>query len=68
MLLDYGYRSKCCLAPIRIGKKKIPKTQEIINVWICCRCKTKDVSILPYGEVKDQIQSKTDTDSKIGSG
>lgn len=54
MLLDYGYRSKCCKAPIRIGSKKIPKTKEIIKVWICCSCKTKDVAIIPYEEALNQ--------------
>ena len=56
-LLDYGYRSKCCKAPIKIGKKKISKTKEIVKVWVCCACKTKDVSIIPY---EDIINQKTD--------
>lgn len=54
MLLDYGYRSKCCKAPIRVGNKKIPKTQQIVKVWICCECKTKDVNIIPYEETLDK--------------
>lgn len=58
MLLDYGYRSKCCKAPIRIGSKKISKTSEVVKVWICCSCKTKDVNIVPYEEVKNQSQDK----------
>jgi hypothetical protein len=49
-LLDYGFRSKCCNAPIRMGNKKITKTKETIKVWICCSCKTKDVDIITREE------------------
>jgi hypothetical protein len=50
VLLDYGYRSKCCKAAIRMGKKKITKTNEVINVWVCCACKTKDVDVITREE------------------
>lgn len=45
-MLDYGFRSKCCKAPIRMGKKKIRKTGQLITVWICCACKMKDVDVI----------------------
>lgn len=33
-----------------MGKKKITKTNEVINVWICCACKTKDVDVISREE------------------
>lgn len=53
-MLDYGYRSKCCKAPLRMGKKKVKKTQQIMDVWVCCACKTKDVDIIPKEEALSQ--------------
>lgn len=49
-MLDYGYRSKCCKAPIRMGTKKITKTNQKIKVWVCCTCGTKDVDIISKEE------------------
>lgn len=65
MYLDYGYRSKCCLAPIRMGEKKIKKTQQRIKVWICCVCQTKDVLIITKEEAESQRQAKIDSEKKI---
>jgi len=56
-MLDYGYRSKCCLAAIRVGTKKIKKTNEKITVWVCCSCRTKDVDIITTEEAR-QIRGK----------
>jgi hypothetical protein len=53
-MLDYGYRSKCCNAPIRLGRKKIKKTSEQIKIWICCKCGSRDTDIIPKGTVLDQ--------------
>lgn len=53
-MLDYGFRSKCCLAPLRMGKKKLPKVNQKIMVWVCCTCGTKDVSIIPNDEALSQ--------------
>lgn len=50
-MLDYGYRSKCCKAPIRMGEKKVKKTGQTIKVWICCVCKKKDVDIVSKEEL-----------------
>ena len=49
-MVDYGYRSKCCKAPIRMGKKRVLKLGKEIRVWICCACKTKDVDIISKEE------------------
>ena len=49
-MLDYGYRSKCCKAPIKMGKKKIKKLNQEIKVWVCVRCKTKDCEIISKDE------------------
>jgi hypothetical protein len=46
-MLDYNYRSKCCFAPIRLGTKKIKKTNQKIQIWICCKCGGRDVDIVP---------------------
>lgn len=61
-MLDYGYRSKCCFAPIRVARKKIRKTQEIVTVWQCISCMTKDCQILPKDEallLKKQKEKET---------
>lgn len=47
---DNGYRSKCCKAPIRVGRKKVKKLRQEVMVWICCACKTKDVDIITREE------------------
>lgn len=49
-MLEYGYRSKCCKAPIRMGLKKLKKSNEKTRVWVCCNCGTKDVDIIPKEE------------------
>lgn len=46
--LDYGYRSRCCYAPIRLGKKTIKNTNKKIQIWICTKCKGRDVNIVEY--------------------
>lgn len=55
-MLDYGYRSKCCLGAIKVGNKKT-KTKEKITVWVCCVCGTKDVAIITREEAR-QIREK----------
>ena len=49
-MLDYGYRSKCCKAPIRMGLKKLKKSNQKVRVWVCVVCETKDVDIIPKEE------------------
>jgi hypothetical protein len=46
-LLDYGYRSKCCYAPIRLGRKKL-KSNITVKIWICCKCRARDVTLVEY--------------------
>ncbi len=48
MFLSYGSRSRCCYAPIRLGKKKLKNSKKEVNVWICCKCQKKDVDIVEY--------------------
>lgn len=39
--------SKCCESPIRMGWRKIKKTNKRVVIWICLNCKKKDVDVLP---------------------
>lgn len=48
--LDYGYRSKCHYAPIRLGRRKIKGTNKQINIWVCTQCKKRDVDIVEYNK------------------
>lgn len=45
---DNGFRSKCCYAPLRVGRRKIKKTTLTVNVWVCCKCGKKDVGVVQY--------------------
>jgi hypothetical protein len=56
-MLDYGYRSACCLAAIKVGTKKIKKSTTKITVWVCCLCGTKDVKLISREEAR-QIREK----------
>lgn len=47
-MLDYGYRSACCYAPIKLGTKKIKNTKLKKQIWICVRCGKRDVSLVDY--------------------
>jgi ribosomal protein L37AE/L43A len=51
-MLDYGYRSRCCLAPLRLGKKRVKKHE--IKVWVCVKCGTKDVPIISKADLQSQ--------------
>lgn len=58
-MTDYPYiennvRSKCCLAPVRLGWKTITKTKQRLKIWICVRCKTRDVDIISRELSKSQ--------------
>jgi ribosomal protein L37AE/L43A len=55
-LLDYGYRSLCCAAPLRLSKKTIKKRE--IKVWACTKCKKNDVAIIPknYPQSQDEFR------------
>jgi hypothetical protein len=54
---DNGYRSACCYAPVRIGVKKIKKTNHTVKIWICCKCQKRDVNIIEY--TKDKAPTST---------
>lgn len=56
-MLDYGYRSKCCFAPIRLGRKKIKKLNKTIQIWVCTKCYTRDVDIVTKDGSEGQGQS-----------
>lgn len=53
-MLDYGYRSKCCYAPISLAMKLNKKTNTKVRIWVCTKCKSRDVDILPKGDLKGQ--------------
>jgi len=55
-MLDYGYRSLCCRAPLRLSNKTVKKRE--IKVWACTKCKKNDVPIIP----KDYPQSQEEID------
>ena len=45
---DNGYRSGCCYAPIRLGKKALKNSKLKKSVWVCTKCGKRDVSIIEY--------------------
>lgn len=51
-MLDYNYRSFCCKAPIRLGKKTL-KGHEI-KVWVCTKCGKRDIAIIPKEQALSQ--------------
>lgn len=48
--LDYGYRSRCCYAPIRLGKKNVKGSRQKISIWVCTKCLRRDVPIIEYNK------------------
>jgi len=55
-MLDYGYRSKCCKAPIKFSFKIIKDTapQKRRAIWVCTKCQSRDVAIIAKEELKIQ--------------
>lgn len=53
---DNGYRSVCCYAPIKLGKRTIKKTNLTVSIWICCKCQKRDVNIIEYNK-KGRVKS-----------
>lgn len=45
---QYGYRSGCCYAPIKLGHRKVKNTNVKVQIWVCTKCDKKDVSLLEY--------------------
>lgn len=56
-MLDYGYRSKCCFAPIRSGDKKLKNSTKKVKIWICTKCGATDVDIVPKDEALSQKEN-----------
>jgi hypothetical protein len=54
-MLDYGYRSRCCFAPIRLGRKKIKKLNKTVMIWVCTKCLSRDVDIIPKDGSEVQV-------------
>lgn len=52
--LNNDSRSKCCFAPIRLGWKTNSKTKLRLKIWICTRCKTRDIDIVSSDVDKSQ--------------
>lgn len=52
--LDFGVRSKCCLAPIRFGTKENKKTKQRKKIFICCKCRSRDVDIIDVKDIDSQ--------------
>jgi hypothetical protein len=56
-MLDFGYRSRCCRAPIRLGKRK--KDNIIKSVWVCTKCRKSNIDIIPNEELDIQGNYKS---------
>jgi len=63
MFLDNGFRSECCFAPIRMGRKKVKNTKLTVNIWICCNCQKKDVGIVKYTKNATVVTTTSEVDS-----
>ena len=57
-MLDYGYRSMCCKAPIRLGRQK--KNHIIKTVWVCTKCRKSNVNIVSSDDLNFQEKSSDD--------
>jgi len=55
-MLDYGFRSRCCKAPLRLGKRK--KDTIIKSVWVCTKCSKGNVDIIPNDDMHNQGRYK----------
>lgn len=53
-MLDYGYRSKCCRATIKIVHKRIKDTSVRKPIWVCNKCGSRDVDIITKEEARIQ--------------
>lgn len=64
MFLDFGFRSACCHAPIRMGKKKIKNTKQVLKIWVCTNCEKRDVDIVETSKsnVAKSTFAQVDTD------
>lgn len=53
-MLDYGYRSRCCKAPIRFSHKKVKDTKQRKTIMVCTKCDSRDVNIVSKEELQNQ--------------
>lgn len=61
MNLDFGYRSQCCYAPVRIGFRKLKNSNKKYKVWVCVKCKKRDVVLVDYKK-RNTSQSSDELD------
>jgi len=57
-MLDYGSKSRCCRAPIRLGFKKSKLSLNKHQVWVCTKCRRSDIDIISNEDIKNQVESK----------
>lgn len=50
-MLEYGYRSMCCKAPIRLGKKKSNNITK--KVWVCTKCRKSNINIISLSDLNN---------------
>ena len=64
-MLDYGARSRCCRAPIRLGFKKYKLGNIKRQVWVCTKCRRSDVDIISQqgdgNQVEKEFSSREDS-------
>jgi hypothetical protein len=57
-MLNYGAKSRCCRAPIRLGFKKSKFSKIKHTTWVCTRCHRSDIDIISDQEANNQGKSK----------
>jgi len=55
-MLDYGSRSRCCKAPIRLNK--IKRNNLYKQVWQCTKCRKSGIDIIPTSEINSQVENE----------
>lgn len=61
-MLDYGFRSRCCKAPISLGK--IKKNNIIKTTWKCTKCRKTNIDIVSLSDIDSQVDSKKFSDDE----
>jgi hypothetical protein len=57
-MLEYGFRSACCKAPLRLGKVKMRSSRLQVRVWVCTKCRARDVNIISLEEARNQPEER----------
>lgn len=65
---DNGYRSACCYAPIRLGKRLIKNTNLKVSIWICCNCQKRDVNIIEYSKSGARLSTQPFAEKGVDKG